>query len=113
MKTQFFKQNPWTKQKMTKENTAAQIIQASDLSIGNDPLPTGRAQPEGKYTAIFAKLKPGQCIICPTGSANSIGQALRKWADANRPNHRVSATQAYPSDGLGRVWLLSTEKSGK
>jgi len=98
---------------MKKENTIAKITQASDLSIGNDPLPTGRAQPEGKYTAIFAKLKPGQCIICPTGSANSIGQALRKWADANKPSHRVSTTQAYAADGRGRVWLLTPEKAGK
>ena len=108
MQTQFVNRtNPWTRQKMTKQNTPMTSLSLADLSIRSDPLPTTRHQPEGKYTAIFSKLKPGQCIKCPTGTASRLGQALRKWIEANKLGHRVSATETYEADGQGRVWLLA------
>ncbi len=110
MQTQFFnKTNPWTQQKMTKANKPAMSLQLSDLSISSDPLPTRRANPAGKYTEIFSKLKPGQCIKCPKGTAGRLGQALRKWIDQNNTGQRVSSTENYPADGAGRVWLLNAE----
>lgn len=94
---------------MTKANKPMQSLQLSDLSIGSDPLPTCRAKPGGKYSELFLKLQPGQCIKCPTGTASRLGQALRKWIETHKPGHRVSSTEAYPADGIGRVWLLAPE----
>lgn len=98
--------NPWTQQKMTKSNKPAASIVAAELEICNDPLPTRRINPDGKYSAVFDKMKLGQCIKCPTGNAGRRGQALRKWIEQKKLPYRVSTAERYELDGLGRVWLL-------
>lgn len=101
--------NPWTGHKMTKK--PSNPITLAELSICNDPLPTRRVMPGGKYTELFGKLQPGQCIKCPSGAAGRLGQALRKWIEANKSGLRVSSTDHYEADGLGRVWLLDKSEA--
>lgn len=92
---------------MSKSNKPMANIDPNELQISSDPLPTRRVTAGGKYTALFSKLKPGQCIKCPTGTAGRLGQALRKWIESNKSGFGVSVTERYETDGLGRVWLLA------
>lgn len=55
------------------------------LTICNDPIPTHRAQTEGKYDALLKSLKPGQCIKCPTTDVERIGNAIRKHIERHHP----------------------------
>lgn len=107
--------NPWTQQKMTKTNKpyrAPQITDVSELSICNDPPPEARANPEGKYSTLFAKLPAGKRLKCPTGTANRIGQGLRKWMEKNKVPGTVKSTENY-GDGAGGVWLMAPVEAAK
>lgn len=110
MQTQFANRiNPWTSEKMNKNNTprkAAKHTDLSDLAICNDPPPMARTVPEGKYSPIFRKLPPGQRLKCPTGTAGRIGQSLRKWMEKNKVPGTVTSTENY-GDGAGGVWLIA------
>jgi hypothetical protein len=116
MNTQFLNQtNPWTSQKMTKANQpvkSPRIIDASALSICNDPPPVARTIPEGKYTAIFNSLQFDQRLKCPTGSAGKIGQQLRKHLEKKKAIAKVTSTENY-GDGMGGVWMLRVEAPKK
>ena len=71
---------------MTKANQpvkAPSFTSLDDLSITDDAPPSARVQPGGKYSPIFAKLKPLKRLKCPTGAAGRIGQSLRKWMEKN------------------------------
>lgn len=107
--------NPWTQQKMTKTNKpyrAPQITDVSELSICNDPPPVARTHPEGKYSALFAKLPAGKRLKCPTGKAGPIGQQLRKWMQKNGVPGSVKSTEKY-GDGAGGVWLMAPVEAAK
>ena len=100
--------NPWTQQKMTKANQpvkAPSFTSPDDLSITDDAPPSARVQPGGKYSPIFAKLKPLKRLKCPTGAAGRIGQSLRKWMEKNSIAGTVKSTENY-GDGAGGVWLI-------
>lgn len=75
------------------------------LTICNDPIPTHRAQTEGKYDALLKSLKPGQCIKCPTTDVERIGNAIRKHIERHHPTCMLRSMRDY-GDGMGRVWML-------
>ena len=104
------RKNPWTGEKMTKTNKPMQLIDPGALEICNDPLPARRTTPEGKYTQLFARMKYGQSLKCPPGSAPKIATALKKWLEVNKKPGSVRSTLRYAEDGTGRVWLLEPEK---
>ena len=105
--------NPWTGELMSKNNTPQQIIDPSALDICNDQLPLARSAPEGKYTAVFSKLKYGQSLKCPPGAAPKIATALKKWMEVHKKPGTVRSALRYAEDGTGRVWLLEPEKKLK
>lgn len=88
---------------MTKPSNAA--VDLSKLSICDDPIPTYKSQPEGKYDALLANMKPGQAIKCPTGDIDRIANAIKKHIDRRHPNCVVRTMRDY-GDGMGRVWML-------
>ena len=105
-KTKFAKRtNPWTGEKPAPR--AVTLINPDDLEICDDPLPTARAMPEGKYSAKFAALAYGQCLKCPPCAAPKIATALKKWLDVNKKPGSVRSAIRYSDDGTGRVWLLA------
>ena len=75
--------------------------------ITSDPLPVGRASPDGKYKDAFAKLKPGQCIKVPPDKVSLIQGALRKYIanHLDESKFTVRTIKNY-GDGMGRVWLI-------
>lgn len=93
---------------MTKANkpyAAAMLIDISKLSICDDAPPAARTNPDGKYSAIFAKLTYEKRLKCPTGTASRIGQGLRKWMEKNNVQGMVKSTENY-GDGMGGVWMM-------
>jgi len=108
-KTKFAKNtNPWTGEKPAKKPMT--IIDPEALEICDDPLPTARSAPEGKYSAKFAALAYGQCLKCPPGAAPKIATALKKWLDVNKKPGSVRSTLRYADDGTGRVWLIAPQQ---
>ena len=106
--TKFAKlKNPWTGEKPTPRSIT--MINPDDLEICTDPLPQGRAMPEGKYSAKFAALQYGQCLKCPPGAAPKIATALKKWLETHKKPGSVRSALRYGEDGTGRVWLLAPE----
>lgn len=86
--------------------TKTQHVKVEALSICDDkPLPN-RASPEGKYTALLRKIKPGQCIKCPPPGVNRIANAMRKHAKVHGITCHIQSTKDY-GDGMGRVWFLA------
>jgi hypothetical protein len=75
------------------------------LTICDDPMPEYRALPAGKYDALLSKLKPGQCIKCPTSDVNRLSNAIKKHVERKHPTCMVRSMQDY-GDGMGRVWML-------
>ena len=75
------------------------------LSICDDPIPEHRKLPEGKYGALLFKLKPGQCIKCPSSDVNRLANAIKKHVERKHPTCMVRSMQDY-GDGMGRVWML-------
>lgn len=88
-----------------KPATARKVVNVEDLKIADDPYVEQRSRPAGKYDELFAKLKPGQCIVCPPDSAPKIKGSLDKWLKANSKEGYARARTRY-SDGQGRVWWL-------
>lgn len=85
------------------------VIDPSELAIANDPPPSKRYT-QRKLDPIFAKLKPGQCLKCPSGVASNVGTQLRKFVKRRGLPGRVLVTSHYEADGMGRVWLLPAEE---
>lgn len=84
---------------------ATPTVDLGGLSICDDPIPEHRASPEGKYDALLSKLKPGQCIKCPSSDVNRLANAIKKHVERKHPTCMVRSMQDY-GDGLGRVWML-------
>jgi hypothetical protein len=89
-----------------KEPKARTSIAVEDLKIASDPYVDHRSRPAGKYDTLFAKLKPGQCIVCQPGKAAIVKTALDKWLKATGKEGVARARSRYPSDNMGRVWWL-------
>lgn len=108
MKTKFAKgTNPWTGEKNMRKQT--NYVDIATLVICDDPLPTRRVN-KLKYAEVFAKLKPGQCIVCDPIHSAKIAHALNTWVDKHGLKFMVRTTNRYEKDGKGRVWLLAPEK---
>ena len=84
------------------------LVDPSTLAICDDPMPSGRqVTTERKYDALFAALKPGQCIKCEPESVLPISNALRKYIGIYKlKDHIVRTALNYERTGTGRVWLL-------
>ncbi|MFG5778241.1 hypothetical protein ACFIQF_14325 [Comamonas sp. J-3] len=85
------------------------------LEIGNDPFTGKRAPPEGKYDALFRRLRVGQCIRCEPQEAGPLSNALRQWIQSRKRDDEleVRVQSRYHTDGRGRVWLLAKEQQLK
>ena len=83
-------------------------VDPSKLEIASDPLPAHRAR-TNKYADILAKLKPGQCIKCPSSQVGQVANAVRKHIIDKQLPCTLRSTKNY-GDGMGRVWLLSNAK---
>lgn len=81
-----------------------QDVDISTLSISDDPL-VGRRYREGKYDALFGKLKHGQSIKCSSEDAQKIGNAMRDWAKRLDKKGVVKAVSYYTKT-TGRVFWL-------
>ena len=88
----------------------AEYADIDSMVITDDPITARTASSGDKYGPLFAKMKLGQSIKCRSEDAPKVGNALRKWRDANRPDAEVRAVRHYPGDNLGRVWLLEPVK---
>ena len=113
--------NPWTqikqpteKQPMKKKAPikTGNRIDATELEIASDPLPTVRLV-TNKYWPLFSKLKVGQNIRCQPSDVQPIAQALRKYIEAHKVTEKGKPvrviTQSNAPDGIGRVWLVEGE----
>ena len=110
MKTAFTgKTNPFTGGP-AKPHKQASYVDVSALKVGNDPLPERRVSSAMKYAELFASLKPGQCVICQPGDASKIAHALNVFLERRGLKNEVKSCRHYPSDNLGRVFLLEPAK---
>lgn len=98
-----------------RKNRANQYIDTDMLQISDDEFTGRRSVPEGKYDAIFSKLKPGQCIKCESGESQTITNAMRKWLSNRKLTnlYEVRSMRKYGTDQRGRVWLLEKEQLRK
>jgi hypothetical protein len=98
-----------TGKRLTKERTDTALLQ-----ITNDPVPPHRVHTGNKYDALFTLLQPGQAIKCGSGQQETgrVANALRKWHQVRGNEVVIKSCAHYPSDGLGRVWLMEL-KGGK
>lgn len=94
-----------------RKNASMRHIDPDMLQISDDAYTGVRATPEGKYSEIFAHMKPGQCIKCEPKEAGPLSQALRKWLYVNKRDGQfeVRSMARYHTDQRGRVWLLQKQ----
>lgn len=97
--------NPFTGAYMPK-NPPRKHADPDTMEICNDPIPSYRAKPKGKYDEMFAKLKPGQCIKCKPDESQKLAHAMRGWAQDHAKTCVVRSISDY-GDGMGRVWLIA------
>jgi hypothetical protein len=81
-------------------------VEVESLKIADDPYVDHRSRPVGKYDALFQKLKPGQCVVCPPERAPNVKSAMDKWLKATGREGSARARSRYPADNMGRVWWL-------
>ena len=96
--------------KPRKATGPAEYADIDSMQITDDPITPRTASSGDKYGPLFAKMKLGQSIKCRSEDAPKVGNALRKWRDANCPDADVRAVRHYPGDNMGRVWLLEPVK---
>lgn len=96
--------------KPRKATGPAEYADIDSMQITDDPITPRTASSGDKYGPLFAKMKLGQSIKCRSEDAPKVGNALRKWRDANCPDAEVRAVRHYPGDNMGRVWLLEPVK---
>lgn len=88
---------------------AVAYITPDELSITDDALPARRALPKHKYHAVFAGMKMGQSVRCPTSSVGKVSGAMRKYVELKGLKAHVKSVIRFDDDtGYGRVWLLET-----
>lgn len=91
---------------MSQAKAKATPVDPKQISICDDRLPDFRARTEGKYDAIFAKMKMGQCIKCHTQDLGKVSSALRKYILKHKVKGTIRSMTNY-GDGMGRVWLVA------
>jgi len=98
-----------------RKNASMRRVDPDMLQISDDAYTGVRAVPEGKYSEIFARMKPGQCIKCEPKEAGPLAQALRKWLEVNKQDGQfeVRSIARYHTDQRGRVWLLPKQQKLK
>jgi len=106
-------QNPFTGQRVNAKGRTVKPQARLDLSqivITNTPLPTGRSVHVGKYDALFATVKPGQCLECPSDDVGKLASAAKKWAKNQGKPIIVRTTRVLQDKPeRGGVWLLAGE----
>ena len=80
------------------------IINPEALEICDDPLPTARAMPDGKYSASSPRW-PTAMPQMPARRSAQDSHRPEKWLDVNKKPGSVRSTLRYADDGTGRVWL--------
>lgn len=87
----------------------------ADLEICDDPMPLSvKRTSDGKYTAKFKSLKPGQSLKVAPENVGRVSGALRKYAESLGPKGKyiVRHVNQYPGDAsarCARVWLLEAK----
>lgn len=105
--------NPFTGQRVNAKGRTVKPQARLDLSqivITNTPLPTGRSVHVGRYDALFATVKPGQCLECPSNDVGRLAAAAKKWAkNQAKPIIVRTARVLQDKPERGGVWLLAGE----
>lgn len=101
-KTTFHKVNPFTGEPVTKRKG----VNVEGLKIADDPFTGQRGRYASKYDALFAQMKPGQCIVCEPAETSGIKAALGQWLKKTGKEGYTRANSQYQADGRGRVWWL-------
>lgn len=89
------------------KRTKIRYVDATNLEICDDPLPSGRSIVEGKYDDKFRAMKIGQAVKCPPAAVGLIQGAMRKFVKVRGLEGVVVRTCKDYGDGLGRVWMLA------
>lgn len=74
--------------------------------IDDTPYP-GRAPRKNRYTDVFEKLKPKQCVKVLPEDVIKTAAALRKYLKATKkyPDCELRLIAECEGDGFGRIWL--------
>lgn len=106
--TQFAGRSPFAGPAPKKPKTACKPVDVASMSIADDPLPSSRTSTGDKYSPLFAKLQPGQCIKCEPEAVGPVSHALNKWIkNQGLKDHVARTAKRYEADGKGRVWLIN------
>lgn len=90
-------------------HSPAVYVDLDALKIENTPLPREvRSKQEGKYDAFFAKLQPGQCVVCKAEEAGKVSNAMRSYY-RRQGMAAVVRSKSKCEDGAARVWLVRVD----
>jgi hypothetical protein len=106
---------PWPGSPKAKTKSKAgikrsRVVPLELLSITDDPPPVNHAKPGGHYSTLFARLQPGQRIVCPPDRARAIGASLKDWLQKRGVSAHVQTCTRYEKDGMGGVWYYPEDK---
>ena len=93
---------------MTKKTTAP--IDPDSLHITDEEFVDAPRIASSKYDAIFAKLRPGQRLVCPPGVAARLAQTLRVWLQKRGHRPPLVKNRNLCQDGMGGVWWLGAKE---
>lgn len=98
--------------KERKPHAPAHFVDMAVLQVTSDPLPQIKRNPVYKYDLLFAGMKPGQCIKCPSKYVQRMQHALVTWIKRRGKweELHVRSIKRYEDTDEGRVWLLTREK---
>ena len=88
-------------------------IDPSTLSIVDEPYTDVRARPVSKFEPVFSKLKRGQRLRCPDGTASRISAQLKKWLASKGHKGVIVRAKERCDDGQGGVWWMLPEEKPK
>jgi hypothetical protein len=105
--------NPFTGQRVNAKGRTVKPqarLDLSQIAVSNRPLPTGRSVFAGKYNWLFASVKLGQCLECPSADVGKLANAAKKWAKKQtKPIIVRTARTLEGKPERGGVWLLAGE----
>ena len=105
--------NPFTGQRVNAKGRTVKPqarLDLSQIAVSYRPPPTGRSVFVGKYDALFATVKPGQCLECPSEDVGKLYGAAKKWAkNQAKPIIVRTARMLHDKPERGGVWLLAGE----
>lgn len=96
---------------MTKQTTS--LIDPASLRIVDEEFLDAPRIAASKYDAIFAKLRPGQRLVCPPGVADRLAQTRRVWLKKRGHRPPLVKNRNLCQDGLGGVWWLGAKEQAQ